>query len=70
MKKQKKIEKELTLLERLEKHMHNWWWLGIEFDWKMNPKKGKVWVFKDCTGINMKAVELLTIELWVVEHYK
>lgn len=64
MKKQiKKIEK--PLLERLYKKMHNWWWLGVQFDWELNPENGKVWVYKDCTGIEMKAKELYELEHWI-----
>ena len=61
----KKLIPEIPLIERLYKKMHNWWWIGVQYDWDFNPDSGKVWVYKDCTGVEMKATELFELELWL-----
>ena len=58
-------KKTLPLLEYLEKTMHNWFWLGIIYDWKKNTKTGKMWVYKDCTGIFMQAKNIDVLEQWL-----
>jgi len=50
------------LLDRLYKKMHNWFWIGVIYDWDKNKENGKIWVYKDCTGIEMRAKTLDIIE--------
>lgn len=62
MNKDKSINKGKTLLDRLYKKMHNWFWIGVVYDWNKNKETGKIWVYKDCTGIEMRAKTLDVIE--------
>lgn len=48
----------VRFLEYCHTDMHNWWELGVMYDWDMNPGRGKVWCFKDCSGFQMKDLTL------------
>ena len=64
----KKKEEQLEfkfLLADLYKKMHNWWWLGVQYDWEMNKETGKVWIYKDCTGVEIKAKEIVELRSWL-----
>lgn len=47
-------KKEANLYKWLYKNMHNWWQIGVEFDWDINEETGKVWVYNDCRGFVLK----------------
>lgn len=48
--------KSSRLLQRLYNTMHNWFEIGVFYDWDMNPQRGKVWRYKDCAGTEIKRV--------------
>lgn len=50
------------LLPGLYKNVHRFFWLGVEYDWEKNPDSGKIWVYKDCTGIEIRSVDFVDLE--------